>query len=222
MSFSVRTAIRPAAAAPFRCLVAASRPRCAFTTSSLRRSDDASATAGELGVGELQGATFRVEPLRRVGEDDATKRARLLYQSRKRGTLESDLLLSTFAAQHLPTMTTAQLDQYDLFLDENDWDIYYWATQREPSSSTNPSVTMSPASASSGEGFAGRRADEALPKDPPKGEWAQTVGNFRPAYRPVPKRWRDSEILERLREHVRRRSVGGEGTGMGFMPPLDG
>ncbi|KAL7816564.1 DUF339 domain-containing protein [Trichoderma aethiopicum] len=222
MSFSVRTALRPAAAAPFRCLVAASRARCAFTTSSLRRSDDAGATAGELGVGELQGATFKIEPLRRVGEDDATKRARLLYQSRKRGTLESDLLLSTFAAQHLPTMTTAELDQYDLFLDENDWDIYYWATQREPNSSTNPSVTASPASASAGEGFAARRADEALPKDPPKGEWAQTVGNFRPAYRPVPQRWRDSEILERLREHVRRRSVGGEGTGMGFMPPLEG
>jgi hypothetical protein len=119
-------------------------------------------------------------------------------------------------------MTTAELDQYDLFLDENDWDIYYWATQREPNSSTNPSVTMSPASASSGEEFAARREDEALPKDPPKGEWAQTVGNFKPAYRPVPQRWRDSEILERLREHVRRRSVGGEGTGMGFMPPLEG
>ena len=79
MSFSVRTALRPAAAAPFRCLVAASRARCAFTTSSsLRRSDDAGSTAGELGVGELQGATFRIEPLRRVGEDDETKRARLL------------------------------------------------------------------------------------------------------------------------------------------------
>ncbi|EGR52614.1 uncharacterized protein TRIREDRAFT_53981 [Trichoderma reesei QM6a] len=210
MSFSVRTALRPATAAPFRCLVAASRARCAFSTSSLQRSDNAGSTAGELGVGELQGATFRIEPLRRVGEDDATKRARLLYQSRKRGTLESDLLLSTFAAQHLPTMTTAELDQYDLFLDENDWDIYYWATQREPNSSTNPSE------------FAARREDEALPKDPPKGEWAQTVGNFKPAYRPVPQRWRDSEILERLREHVRRRSVGGEGTGMGFMPPLEG
>ena len=26
-------------------------------------------------------------------------------------------------------MTPNQLQQYDLFLDENDWDIYYWATQ---------------------------------------------------------------------------------------------
>lgn len=32
----------------------------------------------ELGVGELEGATFKVEPLRRTGEDEATMRARLL------------------------------------------------------------------------------------------------------------------------------------------------
>lgn len=35
----------------------------------------------ELGVGELQGAKFKIEPLRRVGEDDATKRARLVCTS---------------------------------------------------------------------------------------------------------------------------------------------
>lgn len=35
----------------------------------------------ELGVGEMEGASFRVEPLRRVGEDAATMRARLLCSS---------------------------------------------------------------------------------------------------------------------------------------------
>ena len=29
-------------------------------------------------------------------------------------------------------MTRAQLEEYDRFLDENDWDIYYWATQTPP------------------------------------------------------------------------------------------
>lgn len=176
----------------------------------------------ELGVGELEGAKFKIEPLRRHGEDDKTKRARLLYQSRKRGTLESDLLLSTFASTRLATMTTRQLDQYDLLLDENDWDIYYWATQKESSSSTNPSspnpaVAESPASATDP-----ANKDDIIKREPPKGEWAQTVGNFRPAYRPVPKRWQESEILELLRDHVRSRSVdGGEGTGMMFMPKLE-
>lgn len=32
----------------------------------------------ELGVGEMEGITFKVEPLKRKGEDSATMRARLL------------------------------------------------------------------------------------------------------------------------------------------------
>lgn len=35
----------------------------------------------ELGVGEMEGASFKVEPLRRVGEDATTMRARLLCSS---------------------------------------------------------------------------------------------------------------------------------------------
>ncbi|CAN6625326.1 succinate dehydrogenase assembly factor 2, mitochondrial [Trichomonascus vanleenenianus] len=78
------------------------------------------------GEGEI---TIRIEPLPRHGESDDTKRARLLYQSRKRGILESDLLLSKFAKLYLPTMTRAEMDEYDKLLDEPDWDIYYWATR---------------------------------------------------------------------------------------------
>ncbi|KAJ6627891.1 DUF339-domain-containing protein [Mycena sp. CBHHK59/15] len=63
----------------------------------------------------------------------ATLRARLVYQSRKRGTLESDLILSTFAREQLQTMDEAELKEYDKLLDEPDWDIYYWATgERTP------------------------------------------------------------------------------------------
>ena len=57
------------------------------------------------------------------------KRARLTYQSRKRGILESDLLLSRFAKKYLNKMTQEELDEYDKLLDEADWDIYYWATK---------------------------------------------------------------------------------------------
>lgn len=38
-------------------------------------------SSSDLGVGEMEGASFRVEPLRRVGEDAATMRARLLCPS---------------------------------------------------------------------------------------------------------------------------------------------
>ena len=54
------------------------------------------------------------------------------YQSRKRGILEMDLLLSTFAAKQLPLFTKAELQAYDTLLDENDWDIYYWITEEQP------------------------------------------------------------------------------------------
>ena len=40
-------------------------------------------------------------------------RARLVYQSRKRGTLESDLLLSTFARDFLGGMSEEELYEYD-------------------------------------------------------------------------------------------------------------
>ncbi|KAF5381305.1 hypothetical protein D9615_008313 [Tricholomella constricta] len=95
-------------------------------------------------------------PLPRPNESVDTLRARLVYQSRKRGTLESDLLLSTFARDNLSIMSETEMREYDRvsmgmpsasfshetmkhatdasgcgwiqLLDEADWDIYYWAT----------------------------------------------------------------------------------------------
>jgi len=64
------------------------------------------------------------------GEPEEVKRARLLYQSRKRGMLENGLLLSNFAARYLPAMREPQLGLYDKLINQpsNDWEIYYWAT----------------------------------------------------------------------------------------------
>lgn len=70
-----------------------------------------------------------IEPIVRTGETRDTKKARLVYQSRKRGILESDLLLSRFAKRYLDGFSDAELDEYDKLLDESDWDIYYWATK---------------------------------------------------------------------------------------------
>ncbi|KUI74146.1 Endoplasmic reticulum vesicle protein 25 [Cytospora mali] len=178
----------------------------------------------EMQVGELEGAKFKIEPLRRTGEDAQTMRARLTYQSRKRGTLESDLLLSTFAASYLPTMSKGLMTQYDLFLDENDWDIYYWATQT-PDAASAPSTSNNNNNNNNNNNS---NNSELEPAQPAKGEWAQTIGTFKPAYRPVPARWRDSEVLALLRSHVKARSAAGvlgnndreKAEGMAFMPPL--
>lgn len=94
------------------------------------------------------------EPLDRTGEDEKTLRARLIYQTRKRGTLETDLILSTFARDELPNMGFEEMKQFDTvrsscvchvifpnsaadfflqLLDEPDWDIFYWSVEkREP------------------------------------------------------------------------------------------
>ncbi|KAI9892679.1 MAG: succinate dehydrogenase assembly factor 2 [Vezdaea aestivalis] len=166
--------------------------------------------SADLEVGEIEGANFKVEPLRRTGEDANTMRARLLYQSRKRGTLESDLLLSTFADVNLAKMTTDQLTQYDLFLDENDWDIYYWATQEPSQTSLETAEGAGPNLATpTAQGAPKLETDAWRNGQPRSGEWAQTVGTFKPAYRPVPHRWKNSEILSLLRKHVLARSAGG-------------
>ncbi|KAM7164595.1 succinate dehydrogenase assembly factor 2, mitochondrial [Macrochelys suwanniensis] len=70
----------------------------------------------------------------RPGEPLPAKRARLLYESRKRGMLENCLLLSLFAKENLNSMTEWQLNLYDRLINEpsNDWDIYYWATEAKP------------------------------------------------------------------------------------------
>lgn len=48
--------------------------------------------------------------------------------------LENCLLLSTFAARYLNTMSDKQLDLYDNLINQptNDWDIYYYATNVKP------------------------------------------------------------------------------------------
>ena len=91
-------------------------------------------------------------PIPRHNESLETLRARLTYQTRKRGTLESDLIMSTFAKEHLNSLAREELLELDQvmkprrgaspisqpcdtdwissqLLDEPDWDVYYWCTE---------------------------------------------------------------------------------------------
>jgi len=109
-------------------------------------------------------------------------------------------------------MTPKQLEHYDLFLDENDWDIYYWVTQQPSQTSRETAEGGNPDSstpAAQGRAVDKSETDEWRNGAPRSGEWAQTVGTFKPAYRPVPQRWANSEILALLRQHVINRSAGG-------------
>ncbi|KAI0236354.1 Succinate dehydrogenase assembly factor 2, mitochondrial [Lamellibrachia satsuma] len=70
----------------------------------------------------------------RVGETSELKKARLVYQSRKRGMLENGILLSTFVDRYLDDMNDKQLRMYDLIINKpgSDWDIYYWMIGSQP------------------------------------------------------------------------------------------
>ena len=67
-------------------------------------------------------------------EGSEEKRARLKYQSRKRGIAENGLLLGTFADKYLDSMSEEEMMLYDrlINLPSNDWDIYYWVTGTKP------------------------------------------------------------------------------------------
>ncbi|XP_075972400.1 succinate dehydrogenase assembly factor 2-B, mitochondrial-like [Anticarsia gemmatalis] len=63
-----------------------------------------------------------------------TRKARLHYQSRKRGMLENGLLLSTFAKKYLDGFNEEQTIMYDRLINSpsNDWDIFYWMIEKQP------------------------------------------------------------------------------------------
>ncbi|WFD32760.1 Succinate dehydrogenase assembly factor 2 mitochondrial [Malassezia sp. CBS 17886] len=80
----------------------------------------------------VEGVSVPTRAKGRVDEARRVKLARLQYQCRKRGTLETDLILSTFAQRELVALGDAELDELDRLLDEPDWDIFYWCTERKP------------------------------------------------------------------------------------------
>ncbi|VDM98000.1 unnamed protein product [Thelazia callipaeda] len=63
-----------------------------------------------------------------------TKRSRLLYQSKKRGILENDILLGKFAEKMLDKMDLKQLMRYDEIINGQymEWDLYYYVSGRKP------------------------------------------------------------------------------------------
>lgn len=73
------------------------------------------------------------QELRLESEHIETKRSRLLYQSKKRGILENDILLGEFADQMLQKMSSQQLMRYDEIIngEHMEWDLYYYLSGRK-------------------------------------------------------------------------------------------
>lgn len=65
-------------------------------------------------------------------EPITARRKRLVYRSRYRGVLESDLFFGRFADAHVAALTAEQLDRYEALLNENDHDLFAWISGRRP------------------------------------------------------------------------------------------
>ncbi len=62
----------------------------------------------------------------------ALRRKRLMFQSARRGTHESDLVLGGFARRHLATLSEDQLDRFEALLELNDPELLGWIMGLEP------------------------------------------------------------------------------------------
>ena len=56
------------------------------------------------------------------------RRQRLLYQSKRRGSKEADMVIGQFAIEFLDEMTSDELDQFEALLQESDPDLMTWVS----------------------------------------------------------------------------------------------
>ena len=60
------------------------------------------------------------------------RRKRMMFRAWHRGTKELDIILGSFADQHLAGMSEAELDAFEHLMDVPEPDLYNWIAGREP------------------------------------------------------------------------------------------
>ena len=65
-------------------------------------------------------------------ETDEMMMRRLVYRASYTGMKETDLLLGQFAKRHLPSLSRAQLEEFEALLDAGDPAIFAWVRGDEP------------------------------------------------------------------------------------------
>lgn len=75
-------------------------------------------------------------------ERDYARRKRIIYRSKQRGLLEADLLIGSWAAENVPKMTAAELDEMEVLLAEETLDVFNYLSGKQdlPSQLENLSV----------------------------------------------------------------------------------
>ncbi len=60
------------------------------------------------------------------GGSSEARRKRLLFRAKRRGFKEVDLIFGTYAAEALPRLSEAELDQFEALLEAPDQEVYAW------------------------------------------------------------------------------------------------
>jgi len=58
--------------------------------------------------------------------EDDVRLKKLKFRAWRRGFREADLILGPFADRHVSTFTAAELDWFEVLLDQPDQDLYAW------------------------------------------------------------------------------------------------
>lgn len=66
------------------------------------------------------------------GGSKEARRKRLLFRAQRRGFKEVDLIFGAFAAEALPSMDDAALDEFEALLEAPDKDVFAWLQDQEP------------------------------------------------------------------------------------------
>lgn len=75
---------------------------------------------------------LQIEGVLSSTERDEARRRRMIYRSKQRGWLEVDLLLGSWAVEHIPELTEVELDEYEIVLKEETIDIYNFISGKDP------------------------------------------------------------------------------------------
>ena len=81
---------------------------------------------------QLRNRHVKIEATMDPVEKEFARRKRMIYRSKQRGWLEADILMGSWAVQYVPTLTTAQLDEYETILNEETIDIFNYITKKDP------------------------------------------------------------------------------------------
>lgn len=67
-----------------------------------------------------------------IESEDTIRRKRMLWSSRKRGRVETELFFGSFATEYIWKLDEKELNEFEAILEETDYDLYNWVLNLKP------------------------------------------------------------------------------------------